>query len=72
MGADQDAIEVGSRIGVDADHSVSYSRDNVDEVFAATSANMLRYRDDRAAGMPLEAARERSRYTAKQRRRSRG
>jgi hypothetical protein len=70
MGADQDAIEVGARLGVDADHAVTFDRQNVADVFAATSANMSEYRMARSAGAPLEEARRRSSYTDDQRRRS--
>ena len=56
MGADQDAIEVGGRLGVDAAHAVTYSRGNVDAVMAASSANLAAFRDARvaspAASMP--------------------
>ncbi len=38
MGADQDAIEVGTAMGVSADHSVTYSRGRAREAMAATSA----------------------------------
>jgi hypothetical protein len=51
MGADQDAIEVGASIGVDAAHAVTYSRDSVHAVMGATSANVSRYRTARAQGM---------------------
>lgn len=51
MGADQDAIEVGASIGVDAAHAVTYSRDSVHAVMGATSANVSRYRTARSQGM---------------------
>ena len=70
MGADQDAIEVGARLGVDAAHSVTFDRQNVDDVLAATSANVREYRMARSSGAPLEEARRRSGYTDDQRRRS--
>ena len=56
MGADQDAIEVGARLGVAPAHAVTYSRGNVDAVMAASSANLAAFRDARiaspAASMP--------------------
>ncbi len=51
MGADQDAIEVGSSIGVAAARSVPYSRGRTREVMAASAANVSAYRAARAAGM---------------------
>ena len=70
MGADQDAIEVGARLGVDADHSLTYSRANVGPAMRATSDNMRTYRGARSAGAAPAEARRRSRYTDDQRRRS--
>ena len=56
MGADQDAIEVGASIGVDAAHAVTYSRASVHAVMGATSANISRYRTARAKGVAGEEA----------------
>ena len=70
MGADQDAIEVGASIGVDADHALTYSRDNVGQAMMATSDNMRTYRAARSVGVAPQEARRRSRYTDDQRRRS--
>jgi uncharacterized protein YegL len=47
MGADQDAIEVGSSLGVNAEHSVSYGRDNTAELLATTSGKVRSYRKAR-------------------------
>jgi len=44
MGADQDAIEVGARLGVQRDKSVTYGRGKARDVMAATSANISRHR----------------------------
>ena len=56
MCADQDAVEVGARLGVAPAHAVTYSRGNVDAVMAASSANLAAFRDarvfDTAASMP--------------------
>jgi hypothetical protein len=49
MGADQDAIEVGSGLGVGSDHSMSYGRGNVNQMMSATSANLSSYRRARKA-----------------------
>ena len=48
MGADQDAVEVGSGLGVHADHAVTYGRGNVARVMAATSANLTDLRRARS------------------------
>ncbi len=68
LGADQDAIEVGARIGVGAAHSVTYGRGKVKQALAATAANVSRYRDARAAGMPAPAAAQVAGFTEEQRR----
>jgi hypothetical protein len=52
MGADQDAIEVGTSLGVQANRSVTYSRDASGPAMAATSAVVGRLRAARAAGAP--------------------
>ncbi len=50
MGADQDAIEVGTSLGVQASRSISYSRDAAAPAMAATSSMVRRLREARAAG----------------------
>ena len=50
MGADQDAIEVGTSMGVGAEHSLTYARGKVDRMMAVTSANVAEYRTRRSAG----------------------
>jgi hypothetical protein len=72
MGADQDAIEVGARLGVDADHALTYSRANVGEAMMAASDNVREYRMARSSGVAPQEARRRSRFTDDQRRRSGG
>jgi hypothetical protein len=56
MGADQDAIEVGKGIGVDAGHAVTYSRGRAREVVADAGARVRATRAARAcdpnAAMP--------------------
>jgi hypothetical protein len=56
MGADQDAIEVGSSIGVAAANSMTYSRGRVAAAMAATSRNIGRTRSAVAAGVPMQEA----------------
>ncbi|KAB7745662.1 VWA domain-containing protein [Nostocoides sp. F2B08] len=51
MGADQDAIEVGTGLGVPASRSMTYSRTASREAMASTSAMVGRVRAARAAGL---------------------
>ncbi len=53
MGADQDAIEVGARIGVRADRSLTYSRGKSREAYAATSKLTRQLKEATVAGAPM-------------------
>lgn len=44
MGADQDAIEVGTRLGIKRDQSLTYSKGKSRDAMAAASANIRSYR----------------------------
>jgi hypothetical protein len=67
MGADQDAIEVGTRLGVDARYSVTYGRGRTKEALAGAAAKVSRLRSARvanpAAVMEAYTDAERSRLT---------
>ncbi|WP_349304003.1 VWA domain-containing protein [Rhodococcus sp. Q] len=56
MGADQDAIEVGTRLGVKREQSLTYSKGKSRDAMAAASANIRNYRHAKtinpAAPMP--------------------
>lgn len=56
LGADQDAIEVGTSLGVDADHAVTYGRANSAQAMRVNSAKVSALRRarlaDPAAAMP--------------------
>ena len=52
MGADQDAIEVGTALGVPAARSMTYSRASTHAAMASTSAMVGRLREARATGAP--------------------
>lgn len=54
MGADQDAIEVGARLGVAADRSVTYTRGSTAMAMDATSKVVGRVRAAKAAGRATE------------------
>jgi hypothetical protein len=64
MGADQDAIEVGSRLGVGRDHSVTYGRGKTKEALSSAAGKVSSYRAarmaDPAAVMAGYTAQERS------------
>lgn len=49
MGADQDAIEVGARLGVKREQSVTYGRGKSRDAMAAASANIRGYRSAKVA-----------------------
>jgi hypothetical protein len=63
MGADQDAIEVGTRLGVDAAYSVTYGRGKAKEALAGAAGKISRLRSVRRAS---PAARMEA-YTEKER-----
>ena len=67
LGADQDAIEEGSKMGFAAQKSMSYKRDKADKVMAAMGANVSSYRAARAAGVPAPAAAAMTEFTEAQR-----
>ena len=58
MGADQDAIEVGTSIGVAASHAMTYSRGRVHAMMSATSRNIGRTRAAMASGATAAEAAE--------------
>lgn len=63
MGADQDAVEVGSGLGIAAANSVTYSRGKAKEAMAMSAGKIRRLRTDRvsapAAAMPAFTEEER-------------
>lgn len=64
IGADQDAIEVGTRLGVRRDQSVTFSKGKSREAMAAASANIRGYRSAKVANpdamMPEFSAEQRA------------
>ena len=67
MGADQDAIEVGARLGVSRDQSLTYDRHRVGSAMAAASGNISAMRAARSAGASPAAARQKLAFTEAQR-----
>ncbi|MBZ2199495.1 VWA domain-containing protein [Occultella gossypii] len=67
MGANQDAIEVGTGLGVDPGLAVTYSSTKVDAAMRMTSKKVAGVRAAMAAGMPAPAARAAHGYTEAER-----
>jgi len=67
LGADQDAIEEGAKMGFVAEKSVTYRRGKADKVMADLGANVSAYRTDRAAGIAPAAASAKLHFTKAQR-----
>ena len=67
LGADQDAIEEGAKMGFAAGKSMTYSRGRTKESIAAMSGNIGRYRSAVAAGAAPMAAQHLTDFDAAQR-----
>lgn len=67
LGADQDAIEEGAKMGFGRDQAMSYARGRSREAMAAMSANVASYRTATAAGLPEHLAAASAAFTAEQR-----
>jgi hypothetical protein len=67
LGADQDAIEEGARMGFAGDKSVTYRRGKADKVMADLGANVGAYRAARYAGVAPAAASALASFTDEQR-----
>lgn len=65
LGADQDAIAQGSRMGIDASRALSYGRGNSDAAYHAMSSAVSRMRTAAAQGAP--APREAAAFTDEER-----
>lgn len=67
MGADQNAIEQGAKMGIDANRSLGYTRAASGQAYEAMSGSVQRLRSARAAGAPMAAARDAAAFTADER-----
>jgi hypothetical protein len=67
LGADQDAIEEGAKMGFARADSLTYARGKADKAMAAASAKTLRYRDAVMAGAAPTTATRRSAFTDEER-----
>jgi len=67
LGADQDAIEEGCKMGFAAQKSMTYSRGKTDKAMTDMGANVGKYRAARAAGAPPAAAAAMTEFTKEQR-----
>jgi hypothetical protein len=63
LGANQDAVEVGSDLGIDPRLAVTYNSAGAAAAMAATSTNVAGMRRVRAAGAPAQLAREAAYYS---------
>ena len=63
LGANQDAIEEGAKLGVDRSRSMTYSGAVADSAYASTATLVNNQRRDVAAGAAPAAARDRSGFT---------
>jgi uncharacterized protein YegL len=67
LGADQDAIEEGSKMGFAAAKSMSYSRGKADKVMSDMGANVGAYRAAKVAGVAPAVAAQMTEFTKEQR-----
>jgi hypothetical protein len=67
LGADQDAIEEGAKMGFAGDKSVTYRRGRADKVMADLGANVGAYRAARVAGIAPAAASALTSFSEEQR-----
>ncbi|HSV38434.1 MAG TPA: vWA domain-containing protein [Nocardioidaceae bacterium] len=67
LGADQDAIEEGAKMGFAGSKSVTYRRGKADKVMADLGANVGAYRAARVAGAPAAVAAAMTEFTQAQR-----
>jgi len=67
MGANQDAIEEGAKLGVAEGQSMTYAAGKVGSAFASTAGNVSAMRGAVASGVTPSAARSAHSYTEKQR-----
>lgn len=67
LGADQDAIEEGSKMGFAAQKSMSYSRGKAEKVMGDMGANVGAYRAAKVAGMAPASASALAEFTKEQR-----
>ena len=67
LGANQDAVEVGTDIGIDPGLAVTYAPSRAAEAMVATSQNVAAMRGAVMAGAPIMRARESARYSSDQR-----
>ena len=68
MGADQDAIEQGSKMGIDEGRALTYERGNAQQAYAAMSASVRRMRFAVNEGIGFDEVRAAGVYTEAERR----
>ncbi|GAB3709584.1 VWA domain-containing protein [Mariniluteicoccus flavus] len=72
MGSDQDAIEVGAKMGIQAGRAMTYDRGQSADSYTGLASSVSRYREAVRGGAAPQAARIASAFTEEERRRSAG
>lgn len=72
LGADQDAIEQGAKMGIAADYSLSYARANSSDAYQAASGSISRLRSAMASGADGAAAKKAAAFSDEERHKSGG
>lgn len=67
MGADQDAIEQGAKMGIRAEQALSYTMGSSSQAYSAMSGSISRLRAARARGDSIDEARQAAAYTQTER-----
>lgn len=67
MGANQDAVEVGTNMGIEPSLAVTYAPSRAADAMAATSQNVAAMREAVFAGAPIGRARSAARFSDEQR-----
>lgn len=67
LGAGQDAIEQGARMGIAPQRSLTYGRDSSGAAYDAMSGAVRRLRSSVARGAPMSAARDEAAFTEEER-----
>lgn len=67
VGADQDAIEVGARMGISSDRAMTYDRSRSGATYGALAGSVSRLRSAMRAGAPAASARDHASFSEEER-----
>lgn len=67
VGADQDAIEVGARMGISSDRAMTYDRSRSGATYGALAGSVSRLRSAIRAGSPAASARDHASFSEEER-----